>query len=37
MKGFNRNLNNFAFELLLNKKPSPVTDSTALFLFLERD
>ena len=36
MKGFIRNLNNFAFELLLNKKPSPVIDKHALFLFLER-
>ena len=32
MKGFIRNLNNFAFELLVNKKPSPVMDNTAVFL-----
>ena len=29
-------LNNFAFELLLNRKPSPVIDSTALFLFFRK-
>jgi hypothetical protein len=33
MKGFIRNLNNFAFELLVNKYPSPVIDKIALFLF----